>query len=98
MEPEGGSAARIRPAASRDSAELARLRWEHCLELWDRPAGDAPDRPAFDEAFLSFLREIDGDDRWRGWVAEAPDAPGRLVGTLTLHVVSMLPTPKPKAA
>jgi GNAT superfamily N-acetyltransferase len=93
MEPIEGSAARIRPASSADAAELARLRWEHCLELWDRPAGDPPDRGAFDEAFLRFLRDIDGDARWRGWVAEPPDAATRLVGTLSLHVVPMLPTP-----
>jgi GNAT superfamily N-acetyltransferase len=93
MEPKEGSAARIRLASPADAAELARLRWEHCLELWDRPTEDAPDRGAFDEAFLRFLRDIDENERWRGWVAETPDAAGRLVGTLSLHVVPMLPTP-----
>jgi GNAT superfamily N-acetyltransferase len=92
MRPNDGSPARVRPATSADAAELARLRWEHCLELWDRPGGDAPDRAAFDDEFLRFLRGIDGDDRWRGWVAESPEG-GGLVGTLSLHVVPMLPTP-----
>jgi GNAT superfamily N-acetyltransferase len=93
MRPVDDSGARVRPAAPGDAAELTRLRWEHCLELWERAPGDAPDRGAFEDAFARFLRATEADDRWRGWVAEASDAPGRLAGTLTLHAVPMLPTP-----
>lgn len=93
MRPNDAFAVRVRPAAREDAAELTRLRWEHCLELWDRPPGDAPDRDAFDEAFARFLDQIGPDEQWCGWVAEPAHDSGRLVGTLTLHVVRMLPTP-----
>src|SRR5947208_6555105 len=46
---------RVRPAAPDDAGELARLRWEHCLELWDRPPEAPPDRSAFEEEFRRFL-------------------------------------------
>ncbi len=93
MGPNDAFGAGIRSAAPGDAPELARLRWEHCIELWNRPPGDAPDRAAFEDEFRGFLARIDDDDSWWVWVAEAPDAAGRLVGTLSLHVVPMLPTP-----
>jgi GNAT superfamily N-acetyltransferase len=93
MRPDDASGARIRTAAAEDAGELARLRWEHCIELWDRPPGDAPDRTEFEEAFRGFLERIESDDSWEVWVAEDPDDAGRLRGTLSLHVVPMVPTP-----
>src|SRR5262249_49575987 len=62
MRPEDG--VRVRPARPGDAGELSRLRWEHCLELWDRPPEDAPDRDAFDEAFERFLSGAEPDDAW----------------------------------
>lgn len=93
MRPKDTSVARIRTAVAADAGELTRLRWEHCIELWDRPPADAPDRVAFEEEFRSFLARIDDDDSWAVWVAEDPAVAGRLCGTLSLHVVPMLPTP-----
>lgn len=86
---------RVRPAAPGDAAELARLRWEHCIELWDRPPDDAPDRGEFEEEFRRFLSRAEPDDAWMIWVAEASrDAPSRrLCATLSLYVVPMVPTP-----
>jgi GNAT superfamily N-acetyltransferase len=86
---------RVRPAAPGDAGELARLRWEHCIELWDRPPEAAPDRGAFEEEFRRFLSRAEPDDAWMIWVAETTqDAPaGRLCGTLSLYVVPMVPTP-----
>jgi GNAT superfamily N-acetyltransferase len=92
VEPDDGVT--VRPAGPADAGELARLRWEHCLELWDRPPEDAPDRAAFDDAFRRFLGRAEPDDDWMIWVAEAPGAgPGRLCGTLSVFVVPMVPTP-----
>jgi GNAT superfamily N-acetyltransferase len=85
----------IRPARPGDAAELSRLRWEHCLELWDRPPEDAPDRAAFDDEFRRFLSDAEPDDAWMIWVAETPtdDAGHPLCGSLSLFVVPMVPTP-----
>jgi GNAT superfamily N-acetyltransferase len=92
MRPDDG--VRVRPAAPADAGELSRLRWEHCLELRDRPPEEAPDRPAFDDAFRRFLAEAEPDDDWMIWVAEAPEDAGRgLCGTLSMFVVPMVPTP-----
>ena len=64
------------------------------MELWDHPPGAEPmDRDAFRDAFGRFPERTDRDDRWVGWVAEEDARPGRLVGTLTLCRVTMLPTP-----
>jgi GNAT superfamily N-acetyltransferase len=85
---------RIRRAVPQDAAELARLRWEHCMELWERPPAAEPmNRDVFRSEFERFLGRTDGDDRWVGWVAEDDAHRGRLVGTLTLCRVTMLPTP-----
>jgi GNAT superfamily N-acetyltransferase len=85
----------VRPAGSVDAAELSRLRWEHCLELWDRPPEDAPDRASFDDEFRRFFSRAERDDAWMIWVAETPRdaAAGRLCGSLSLFVVPMVPTP-----
>jgi GNAT superfamily N-acetyltransferase len=85
---------RVRPAGPGDAGELSRLRWEHCLELSDRPPDDAPDRGAFDEAFSRFLDRAGPDDDWMIWVAEVEEAAGsRVCGTLSMFVVPMVPTP-----
>ena len=91
MRPDDGP--RVRPAGRADAAELARLRWEHCLELWDRPPEEAPDRAAFDEEFRRFFARTERDEGWRTWVAECSQGAGRLCGTLSLFVVPMVPTP-----
>ena len=84
---------RVRAAAPGDAGELARLRWEHCIELWDRPPEDAPDRAAFEEEFRRFLSRAELDGAWMIWVAETSQAAGRLCGTISLFVVPMVPTP-----
>jgi GNAT superfamily N-acetyltransferase len=93
MRPDDGRGVRVRPSSRDDGDELTRLRWEHCLELWERPPGETPDRTAFDDAFRRFLRDIESDERWAVWVADAPGDPARLCGSLSLHVVPMVPTP-----
>jgi GNAT superfamily N-acetyltransferase len=96
MGPDELRGVRVRPAEPGDAGELARLRWEHCIELWDRPPEEEkkPDRAAFDEEFGRFLSRAEPDDAWMIWVAKAPqDAAGRLCGTLSLFVVPMVPTP-----
>jgi GNAT superfamily N-acetyltransferase len=85
---------RVRRVVPQDAPELARLRWEHCMELWEPPPAAEPmDRDAFRVAFGRFLERTDRDDRWVGWVAEEDAQPGRVVGTLALCQVTMLPTP-----
>jgi len=92
MGPE--DALEVRQAVPDDAAELSRLRWEHCLELWDRPPEDAPDRVAFDDEFRRFLARAEPDNAWMIWVATSRDAAaGRLCGSLSLFVVPMVPTP-----
>jgi GNAT superfamily N-acetyltransferase len=82
----------VRRATAEDAAELARLRWEHCFELYVHPTDPAAglDADAFREAFERFLVGALGGGRWAVWVAEAG---GRVVGTVSVETVTMVPTP-----
>jgi len=87
-----GSAVRVRGATPEDAPELARLRWEHCLELGGYPGadGDALGREEFDAAFAAFLEESLLSGRWAVWLAEVD---GAAVGTLSVQRVAAVPTP-----
>jgi GNAT superfamily N-acetyltransferase len=82
----------VRRATAGDAEDLARLRWEHCFELYVIPSDPsaAMDADAFREAFERFLRESEVSGRWAVWVAEAG---GRVVGTISVQRVIAVPTP-----
>ena len=82
----------MREATPDDAAVLARLRWEHCIELGGYPGagGETLGREEFDAAFADFLGDALRGGRWAVWLAEAE---GAAVGTLSAQRVAAVPTP-----
>jgi GNAT superfamily N-acetyltransferase len=95
-EPSGSirraSGATIRRASVADATALARLRWDHCLELDEFGAdGGARIEPAaFAEAFQRFIADALASGHWAVWIAESD---GAAVGTASLQLVPMVPSP-----
>lgn len=77
----------FRKAAVGDVPRLAELRWEMRIEGGEKPAGG---REAFERACAAFYRRTLAGGLQTHWVAEQE---GRVVATISLHEVEMLPRP-----
>jgi GNAT superfamily N-acetyltransferase len=80
----------VREATADDAGELARLRFEHCLELYGRDPNTALTREQFQDVFEPFLVDAAVSGLWRVWIAVADEHP---VGTVSLERVTAVPTP-----
>lgn len=78
----------FREAQPRDIARLAELRWDMTIEGGD---GQGPGREAFVEACAGYYERTIAAGPQTHWVAERD---GRIVATLSLHDVAMLPRPE----
>jgi GNAT superfamily N-acetyltransferase len=77
----------IRKATAADTAELARLRWDHCAEEGETAGHDLA---AFMAEFGAFLPAALRSRRWTVWVAEVD---GSLVAHVYVQPITKVPRP-----